>query len=94
MEWQGAALLLAVNWSPGSIARKMCVGQVISVELPNTVELEVVETDPGVRGNTAVSGRALMGHPAVRASRRCLPSWSASPHPPLLRRLVAASPPK
>jgi hypothetical protein len=29
--------------------------QVISVELPNTVELEVVETDPGVRGNTAVS---------------------------------------
>jgi hypothetical protein len=30
-------------------------GKVISVELPNTVELEVVETDPGVRGNTAVS---------------------------------------
>ncbi|KAL4424103.1 hypothetical protein ABPG75_001404 [Micractinium tetrahymenae] len=31
-------------------------GKVISVELPNTVELEVVETDPGVRGNTASGG--------------------------------------
>ena len=28
-------------------------GNVISVELPNFVELEVVETDPGVRGDTA-----------------------------------------
>ncbi|PSC73370.1 Elongation factor P [Micractinium conductrix] len=31
-------------------------GKVISVEVPNTVELEVVETDPGVKGNTAGSG--------------------------------------
>lgn len=31
-------------------------GKVISVEPPNTVELEIVETDPGVKGNTAVSG--------------------------------------
>lgn len=31
-------------------------GKVISVELPNTVELEVVETDPGLRGNTAAGG--------------------------------------
>ena len=30
--------------------------QVISVEVPNTVELEVVETDPGVKGNTAGVG--------------------------------------
>ncbi|KAI8103866.1 hypothetical protein M9434_002135 [Picochlorum sp. BPE23] len=31
-------------------------GKVISVDLPNTVELEVVETDPGVKGNTAQGG--------------------------------------
>eukprot|EP00887_Chlorella_sp_A99_P005969 scaffold27.g5969.t1 len=31
-------------------------GKVISVDLPHTVELEVVETDPGVRGNTASGG--------------------------------------
>lgn len=29
---------------------------VISVELPNFVELEIVETDPGVRGDTATGG--------------------------------------
>lgn len=28
-------------------------GSVIGVELPNSVELEVVETEPGIRGNTA-----------------------------------------
>lgn len=31
-------------------------GKVISVELPAFVELEVVETDPGVRGDTAQGG--------------------------------------
>lgn len=31
-------------------------GKVISVDLPNTVELEIVETDPGVKGNTAQGG--------------------------------------
>lgn len=31
-------------------------GTVIGVELPFTVELEVVETDPGVRGDTASGG--------------------------------------
>ena len=30
--------------------------KVISVDIPNAVELEVVETDPGVKGNTAGSG--------------------------------------
>lgn len=30
--------------------------KVISVELPKNVELEVVETDPGVKGNTASGG--------------------------------------
>ena len=28
-------------------------GSVIGVELPNSVELEVIETEPGIRGNTA-----------------------------------------
>jgi elongation factor P len=31
-------------------------GKVISVDLPQFVELEVVETDPGVRGDTAQGG--------------------------------------
>ena len=31
-------------------------GKVISVDLPTTVELEVVETDPGVKGNTQSGG--------------------------------------
>jgi len=31
-------------------------GRVMGVELPYTVELEVVETDPGVRGDTASGG--------------------------------------
>ncbi len=31
-------------------------GQVLTVELPQFVELEVVETDPGVRGDTAQGG--------------------------------------
>lgn len=35
-----------VNWA----------GQIIAIELPNTVELEVVETEPGVRGDTAQGG--------------------------------------
>lgn len=30
--------------------------QVIDVELPNTVTLEVIETDPGVKGDTATGG--------------------------------------
>lgn len=31
-------------------------GQVIDVELPNSVVLEVIETDPGVKGDTATGG--------------------------------------
>lgn len=30
--------------------------QVIGVDLPNTVELKVIETEPGVRGDTATGG--------------------------------------
>jgi len=32
-------------------------GQIVGVELPNVVELKVVETEPGVRGDTATGGR-------------------------------------
>lgn len=31
-------------------------GETLGVDLPNTVELEVVETDPGIRGDTATGG--------------------------------------
>lgn len=31
-------------------------GEVLGVELPNTVTLEVVQTDPGIRGDTATGG--------------------------------------
>ena len=31
-------------------------GKVIAVDPPNTVELEVVDTDPGVKGNTVSGG--------------------------------------
>lgn len=31
-------------------------GETLGVELPNTVELEVVETDPGLRGDTVSGG--------------------------------------
>ncbi|MBQ0067208.1 MAG: elongation factor P [Phascolarctobacterium sp.] len=30
--------------------------RILGVELPNTVELKVVETDPGIRGDTATGG--------------------------------------
>ena len=31
-------------------------GRILGVDLPNTVELTVVETDPGIRGDTATGG--------------------------------------
>ncbi|SDW52933.1 translation elongation factor P (EF-P) [Marininema mesophilum] len=31
-------------------------GETLGVEMPNTVQLEVVETDPGIRGDTATGG--------------------------------------
>jgi elongation factor P len=31
-------------------------GETIGVELPNTVELEVVDTEPGIKGDTASGG--------------------------------------
>jgi elongation factor P len=34
----------------------MFKGEVIGIQLPNTVELEVAQTDPGIRGDTATGG--------------------------------------
>lgn len=34
----------------------MYQGEILGIELPNTVELEVVETEPGIRGDTASGG--------------------------------------
>lgn len=34
----------------------MFQGEVLGVELPNTVELEVTETEPGIKGDTASGG--------------------------------------
>jgi elongation factor P len=34
----------------------MYQGETIGVELPNTVELEVIETEPGIKGDTASGG--------------------------------------
>jgi len=34
----------------------MYQGETIGIELPNTVELEVVETEPGIKGDTASGG--------------------------------------
>jgi elongation factor P len=31
-------------------------GKVLGIDLPNVVELKVVETDPGIRGDTATGG--------------------------------------
>ncbi|MCL6449717.1 MAG: elongation factor P [Acetobacteraceae bacterium] len=39
-----------------TIAVLMYQGQVIGVDLPTAVDLEVVQTDPGVRGDTASGG--------------------------------------
>ena len=51
-------------------------GRVISVDVPNTVELEVVQTDPGVKGNTA-SGARPRFRPYALASYTL--TWSSSP---------------
>lgn len=39
-----------------TISIMMFQGNIIGVDLPNSVELEVVETDPGIRGDTATGG--------------------------------------
>jgi len=47
-------------------------GRVVNIELPNTVELKVVETEPGVRGDTVGSATK----PAKLRDRTCNPSSS------------------
>ncbi|MGM7701935.1 elongation factor P [Pseudalkalibacillus sp. Hm43] len=39
-----------------SVQVQMYQGEIIGVELPNTVELEVTETEPGIKGDTASGG--------------------------------------
>lgn len=38
------------------VVGRLCNDQLVSVELPSSVVLEVTETEPGVRGDTAKSG--------------------------------------
>lgn len=40
-------------------------GRVISVDSPVTVELEVVDTDPGVKGNTAAGAGHTPSNPST-----------------------------
>ena len=54
--WRQQPTRTPVNPSHTHIPAHTHTPQVISVDLPNTVDLEVVETDPGVRGNTASGG--------------------------------------
>ena len=48
----------ALNFLMENMTVKVVIyeGRILGVELPNTVEMKVVETDPGIRGDTATSG--------------------------------------
>ena len=48
----------AINFLKENMDAKIMIysGRVIGVDLPNTVELTVVKTDPGIRGDTATGG--------------------------------------
>ena len=48
----------AINFLKENMEAKIMIysGRVIGVDLPNTVELTVVKTDPGIRGDTATGG--------------------------------------
>ncbi len=52
------ALGEAVNYLKENLTLDLLTyeGQPVEVELPVTVELQVVETDPGIRGDTATGG--------------------------------------
>lgn len=39
-----------------TVSMMMHNGEIIGIDLPNTVELEVVETEPGIKGDTASGG--------------------------------------
>ena len=51
--WRGPKNFLKENMSIGV---QFYQGAVMGVELPVSVELTVVETDPGIRGDTATGG--------------------------------------
>jgi elongation factor P len=48
----------ATNFLKENMEAKIMVyeGRILGVELPNTVELTVVETEPGIKGDTATGG--------------------------------------
>ena len=48
----------ALNYLIENMTVKIIIydGRILGVELPNTVELKVVATDPGIRGDTATGG--------------------------------------
>jgi len=48
----------ALNYLIENMTVKIVIyeSRILGVELPNTVELKVVETDPGIRGDTATGG--------------------------------------
>lgn len=58
MELDKEQLGNGVNFLKENMEVKVIIyeGRVLGVELPNTVELTVVKTDPGIRGDTATGG--------------------------------------
>jgi elongation factor P len=58
MELDKEQLGNGVNFLKENMEVKVVIyeGRVLGVELPNTVELTVVKTDPGIRGDTATGG--------------------------------------
>ena len=58
IELQKETLGTAVNFlkEEMNVTMMMFQGRVIGIDLPAAVELKVVETDPGVRGDTATGG--------------------------------------
>ena len=47
-------------------------GKVFSVEIPNFIELEITETEPGFKGNTPPTPSSLpRSRPAPRSACRC-----------------------
>ena len=58
MELNKEQLGIGINFLKENMEVKVVIyeSRVLGVELPNTVELTVVKTDPGIRGDTATGG--------------------------------------
>jgi elongation factor P len=58
MELNKEQLGIGINFLKENMEVKVVIyeGRILGVELPNTVELTVVKTDPGIRGDTATGG--------------------------------------